>query len=352
MPRFFWFRFRMLTEMSAFGLFLFGFFSHNPLLTNVGGGVLIAWDILSIWTGALRPGFPIIATLIASLFFTPWWYGAYWVSAAFSVIDIPFYLVWVFRPPMSESGVTSSEGLELADDTLSMSQHGLPPLVQSAKWKPKKNRLYVLGIIVILGASILYFVATNLYGQTLTRVNTPVLKMPEPEAKQLVWKNGSFANHIVSMDYPDGAVIKTDVVGTVEISGKQQGFSLFWADSLMGKDISNVIDSIPSNPDFSDQYNDMMRRNLTKERGSLVMRPLSIDEPTVQNFGQYTAIVVDVVLSVPMESGNEPMRMLIASFDCDMYVCQAQTYKLGDDPFTSAELDQSMHIFSSISFAD
>lgn len=352
MPRFFWFRFRMLTEMSAFGLFMFGFFSQSSLLTNIGGGILIAWDLLSVWTGALRPGFPIVATLLASLLFTPWWYGAYWVSAAFSVIDIPFYFVWMFKPPMSESGVTSSEGLELADGALSMSQHGLPPLVQSVKWKPKKNRLYVLGIIVILGASILYFVATTLYGQTPTAVNTPVLKMPEPEAKQRVWKNGRFANQTLSMDYPDGAVVESDAPGNVEVSDKQQGFSLLWGDNITGRDISNIIDAIPSDPDFVTHYIEYMRSNLTKGSGSLSMRPVSIADPVVQNFGQYTAIVVDVVLEVPMESGGEMMRMMIATFDCGIHRCQAQSYIAGDEPFTADQLEQAQHMIASISFTE
>lgn len=334
MPRFFWFRFRMLTEMSAFGLFLFGFFNHVPLLTNIGGGVLIAWDILSIWTGVLRPGFPIIATLIASLFFTPWWYGAYWASAAFSVIDIPFYLVWMFRPPMPESDVISSEEIE------------------AAEWKPKKNGLYVTAIIVVVGLFILYFVAMNLYGQTTTRLNIPVLKTPELQAEQLIWKNGSFANHAVSMDYPDSAIIDSNNPGLIEINEQPQGFALLWSDNATGRDIGNIIDVEPTKPDFATWYVEFAKRYILEGSHDPDAKIISIDEPVIRDVGQYTAVIVDVVIYKPSQIGHETIRILMASFDCGAYVCQAQLYKDGDESFTNAQWDQAFHMIASISFTE
>lgn len=83
-----------------FGLvsFLMGYFMEIRWLMTIGGCVVVIDDILEIKMGILKPIFPILLATFLALFFTPWYVGVFWASAAFKVLGIPSSLIKIISP--------------------------------------------------------------------------------------------------------------------------------------------------------------------------------------------------------------------------------------------------------------
>lgn len=77
-----------LFELS-FVLFFIGFFTHTYWLIVLGGVMAVLKDIMSIFTGILNPGFPVLLAVILAFWVDPWYMGIFWSSAIFAILDIP-----------------------------------------------------------------------------------------------------------------------------------------------------------------------------------------------------------------------------------------------------------------------
>lgn len=98
--------------IAAIVAFVFGFFSGNHVLTIVGGLILVVMDLQGIALGFLKPGFPVVAAVIAAFIFQPWYHGVFWASALFEFLNIPTRVVQIFRPDISARrlGYSDDEG--------------------------------------------------------------------------------------------------------------------------------------------------------------------------------------------------------------------------------------------------
>ena len=98
--------------IAAIVAFVLGFFSDNHVLTIVGGLILVVMDLQGIALGFLKPGFPVVAAVIAAFIFQPWYYGVFWASALFEFLNIPTRVVQIVRPDISARrlGYSDDEG--------------------------------------------------------------------------------------------------------------------------------------------------------------------------------------------------------------------------------------------------
>ena len=92
--------------------FVFGYFSDNQVLAVVGGMILVLMDLQMFALGFLKPGFPVVAAVIAAFIFQPWYYGVFWASALFEFLNIPTRVVQIARPDISARrlGYSDDEG--------------------------------------------------------------------------------------------------------------------------------------------------------------------------------------------------------------------------------------------------
>lgn len=82
--------------------FLVGFFGGIRWLAIVGGAGMVLYDVIGIWMGLLKPVAPAILALIGipvlSLLGYRWYYGVFWSSALFGLMDIPYHITWILHP--------------------------------------------------------------------------------------------------------------------------------------------------------------------------------------------------------------------------------------------------------------
>lgn len=89
-------RFQGLLELSVI-IFLVGFFIGSPIITIVGGILMVINDILEVYVGALNPLFPIILAVILASIISPWYVGIFWSQAVFHVLGIPTAILKVTK---------------------------------------------------------------------------------------------------------------------------------------------------------------------------------------------------------------------------------------------------------------
>jgi len=85
-------------ELVGLGGFLFGYFADIWWLLVLGGCLVVLDDVIEIGMGILNPLFPVLLAIVLAIFFTPWYVGVLWASAAFKVLNIPTSLRKVITP--------------------------------------------------------------------------------------------------------------------------------------------------------------------------------------------------------------------------------------------------------------
>ena len=374
MKRFFLFRARMLLELFGLSAFVYGFFTHRPLLTDIGGGILVATDIFFMLAGALQPGFPIVAAIIGALLIDPWRYGVYWASAVFAFFSVPFYLLWLFRPPIAPDGYP--RGQSVATSGNAASQRVLPKSIAhfSLVDPPARSRNWVTPIVAVVVVLLVIIVGVqaaiewqNLGASTgpqtgppsasvtptadVTRVPTPQPSAPSNEPA--TWVHGTFANDTVEFDYPNDSLVRIDRPGYVKVTTPTSEFVLTWAENITGHDFGNVIATRDTDPDFGKHYREYVLRQLSGEFESQGSTISASSDANVRPIGKYHVVVIDLVIEVPLlMGGTGPVRMLFIQFDCAQFGCQLEFARPGAEPFNPTQWGQVEHIVSSIAFVD
>lgn len=81
--------FQILLNLSGVGLFLYGWYFGDFTVMVVGGIILVADDIMTVYSGAMNILGPLIAWGVASFFISPWWYSLFWSSLVFNIFGVP-----------------------------------------------------------------------------------------------------------------------------------------------------------------------------------------------------------------------------------------------------------------------
>jgi hypothetical protein len=90
-----------LFEVVGLGSFLAGYFLDIRWLMVTGGVTVVLDDAISVAIGVLNPIFPVLLALVLAIFFSPWYLGVFWASAAFKVLGIPASLRKAIAPRKS-----------------------------------------------------------------------------------------------------------------------------------------------------------------------------------------------------------------------------------------------------------
>jgi len=87
-------------------LFIYGFFMWIPILSILGGIIMLIEDYLAISSGVARfaPSlfFAIVGILVVVPLSIPWYYGILWSTAIFKALNIPANIRKIFNPSSFE----------------------------------------------------------------------------------------------------------------------------------------------------------------------------------------------------------------------------------------------------------
>lgn len=88
--------FQILLNLSGVGLFLYGWYFGNFSVMVIGGIILVADDVMTVYSGAMNILGPLIAWGVTSFFLSPWWYSLFWSSLVFNILGVPGSIKKIF----------------------------------------------------------------------------------------------------------------------------------------------------------------------------------------------------------------------------------------------------------------
>jgi len=90
-------RIQGLVEFSGVGLFFVGLFVGEPIVSVIGGLIMVLDDLFEMAMGILNPLFPVLFATVLATLIDPWYMGIFWSLAVFHVLGIPTSLIKIFR---------------------------------------------------------------------------------------------------------------------------------------------------------------------------------------------------------------------------------------------------------------